>query len=104
MTFREYAALVRLYEGCTDPQLKRWASQQLPELDDVAKPVARRWLLTAYRNAEIFSDGSYFLPPEAEVLDQETVVCREADLQAYKTDFAEQFDLAVGVVVEHEAL
>ena len=38
MTIRELTVLVRLFQACPDPALRRWAIQQVPELSEWDTP------------------------------------------------------------------
>lgn len=98
MNLQLVTALVILYRGCADPEVRRRALKLVPTLKEVvdaaeepqARDDVRRWNLTAW------ADGY--------VIQGTNVVCRESELEQHRVNFREQFDLAVNVKVTTQEL
>jgi len=87
--FREYGALILLFQSCADDRLRQQVLKLVPELVDwepVEPTKPDRWVLHA-----ISGDG--------EKLGQQVVICREVDLKVHELEFRDRFDLATNVRV-----
>ncbi len=91
MNLREFTALIRLYQACSDAAVRTRAVELVPELaewGEAGMGDAKRWLLRA------------FGPNDSDLeIDHRTVVCRKADLNAHCDEFRASLELIAGVRV-----